>query len=81
MVKKFYLKYLDIEYKWLDGTKTTVELIVEISGFGEFVLSYVHTDDDIETCKEKEDKYMEILLNVIKENCKDNDIVSRKGIY
>lgn len=70
MVTGFYLKYLDVAHKWLDDTKTTIELIATIKGFGEFVLTYIHTDDDIETCKSKEDYYMEILLNVIREECK-----------
>lgn len=71
MVEKFYLRYLDVEHKWLDDTKTTVELMVSILGFGDFVLTYVHTNDDVETCKTKEDYYMDILLNVIRENCKE----------
>ena len=71
MVEKFYLRYLDVKHKWLDDTKTTVELMVSILGFGDFVLTYVHTNDDVETCKAKEDYYMDILLNVIRENCKD----------
>lgn len=71
MVEKFYLRYLDVEHKWLDDTKTTVELMVSIRGFGDFVLTYVHTNDDVETCKSKEDHYMDILLNVIRENCKE----------
>lgn len=70
MVTGFYLKYLDVAHKWLDDTKTTIELIATINGFHDCVLTYVHTDDDIKTCKAKEDYYMEILLNVIREGCK-----------
>lgn len=72
MVEQFYLRYLDVAHKWLDDTKTTIELMVSINGFGDFVLTYVHTNDDIETCKTKEAYYMDILLNVIKENCNEN---------
>lgn len=73
MVTGFYLKYLDVAHKWLDNTKTTIELIATINGFHDVVMTYVHTNDDIETCKEKEDYYMEILLNVIREECKNKD--------
>lgn len=70
MVTGFYLKYLDVAHKWLDDTKTTIELIATISGFHDVVMTYVHTDDDIEMCKSKEDYYIEILLSVIREECK-----------
>ncbi len=73
MITTFYLKYLNVEHKWLDNTKTTVELMASIFGYGDVVLTYVHTDDDIETCKEKEDYYMEVLLNVIRDECKTQD--------
>lgn len=70
MVEKFYLRYLDVESKWVDDTKTTIELMVHIQGFGDIVLTHVHTDDDIETCKQHESEIIEILLNVIRENVK-----------
>lgn len=70
MVTRFYLKYLDVAHKWIDDTKTTIELIATVNGIHDFVLTYVHTDDDVETCKSKEDYYMEILLNVIRTECK-----------
>lgn len=80
MVEKFYLKYLDVEYKWVDGTKTIVELCTTIAGIGDFVLTYVHTEDDIDTCKKNEKEYMDILLNVVRENCLQNESVTKKGI-
>lgn len=73
MVTGFYLKYLDVTHKWLDDTKTTVELIATINGFYDAVLTYVHTNDDIETCKNKEDYYLDILLNVIRDGYKNQD--------
>lgn len=69
MVEGFYLKYLDVAYKWLDDTKTTIELIAKMRWGNDVVLTYVHTTDDIETCKKKKDFYMDILLKEIQKNC------------
>ena len=51
MVKGFYLKYLDVAHKWLDGTKTTDELDAEMAWGNDIVQTYDHTTDDFETCK------------------------------
>lgn len=69
MVKGFYLKYLDVAHKWLDGTKTTVELVAEMAWCNDIVLTYVHTTDDIKTCKDKKEFYMDVLLKAIQKNC------------
>ena len=69
MVNGFYLKYLDVAHKWLDGTKTTVELVAEMAWGNDIVLTYVHTTDDIETCKSRKVFYMDILLKAIQKNC------------
>jgi len=56
----------------MDGTKTTVELIY-YDMFGQpVILAYVHTDDEIEVAKQKEEKIIDVMLGVIRNNLKSN---------
>lgn len=70
MVKRnsYELVFLDVSHKWLDDTKTTVELVFYDMFGASTVLAYVHTDDDIETAKSKSDELIDLLLKTIKEN-------------
>lgn len=68
----YELKYLNVAHKWMDGTKTTVELIY-YDMFGQpVILAYVHTDDEIEVAKQKEEKIIDVMLGVIRNNLKSN---------
>jgi len=68
MVKKLYLRYLDVSHKWIDNTKTTVELMISCSEIPyDIVLSYVHTDETIEECRTHEQDYIDLMLKTINE--------------
>jgi hypothetical protein len=60
--------FLDISHKWLDDTKTTVELIYHDELGTPTVLAYVHTNKTVEEAQINKDKYVDIMLNTIKEN-------------
>lgn len=66
---RYYLRYLDVEHKWVDGTKTTVELMLDDYSIPfDIVLAYVHTNDTIEQCKKREDEFINLMLETIKNN-------------
>lgn len=70
MIKRncYELVFLDVSHKWLDNTKTTVELIFHDTFGVSTVLAYTHTDNDINTAKSKSDELIDLLLKTIKEN-------------
>lgn len=65
---RYYIKYLDVRHKWLDDTKTTVELIFQDFFGAECVLAYVHSDMDIPEAKENQDMFIDLMLETIKSN-------------
>lgn len=69
-IKRCYYEvaFLDVSRKWLDNTKTTVELIYYNELGTPTVLAYVHTDDTVETAKSKKEEYVDLMLKTIKEN-------------
>lgn len=68
MVDKLYLKYLDVCHKWVDGTKTTIELMIHCREIPyDIVLSYVHTNETIEECKTHEQYFIDLMLKTINE--------------
>lgn len=64
----FEIKFLDVRKKWLDNTKTTIELILYDYFDIPTVVSYVHTDEDIKIAKKNKEKYIDLMLKTIKEN-------------
>ncbi|KIN79774.1 MULTISPECIES: hypothetical protein [Clostridium] len=64
----YEVAFLDVSRKWLDNTKTTVELIYYDELGTPTVLAYVHTDDAVETAKSKRNEYIDLMLKTIKEN-------------
>ena len=68
MLRKMFLRYLNVEHKWLDGTKTTVELMMHFHEIPyDIVLAYVHTDETIEECKTHEQDFIDLMLKTINE--------------
>jgi len=61
-----YVKYLDVKHKWLDDTKTTVELVAKLFGGTEVVIAYVHTSDSISEAEQKKEYYLDVMLETIK---------------
>ena len=60
--------FLDVSNKWLDDTKTTVELIYHDELGATTVLAYVHTNKTVGETEKDKDKYIDIMLKTIKEN-------------
>ena len=61
MLKKIYLEYV------ARNSKTKIELWGAFSGIGCIEMNSIETDDDIDTCKSKEDYYVDLLLSQMKE--------------
>lgn len=64
----YEIQFLDVAHKWIDNTKTTVELIYYNELGLPIILAYIHTDDIIEVAKGKKAEYINIMLKTIKEN-------------
>lgn len=63
---RYYVKYLDVKNKWVDSTKTTVELIFQDRLGVECVLAYVHTGMDISEAKQNQDTFIDLMLKTIR---------------
>jgi hypothetical protein len=64
----YELVFLDVRHKWVDGTKTTVELVYYDELGRTIVLAYVHTDYTLEEAIENREEYIEMMLDTIKSN-------------
>lgn len=64
----FDIIFLDVQHKWLDDTKTTVELIYYNELGIPTVLTYIHTNDTLEQAKEDKNHYLNIMLNLIRKD-------------
>lgn len=57
MLKKIYLEYVT------HNSKTRVKFWGAFSGIGCIEMDSLETDDNIETCKSREDYYVDLFLN------------------
>lgn len=68
MICTYELEFLDVAHKWLDDTKTTVQLVYYNEIGNKNILAYVHDDCILEVAKSMPDYYLDIMFDVIRKD-------------
>lgn len=68
---EYFIKVFDCSHKFIDNTRTHVGLFIKAYGFSTPIqLGYVFTELTPQEVLENQEEYIDIILNVIKDNIK-----------